>query len=87
MNSNLYHLTGGILGNYKGNRFFAGLQYSFGSTYNSKQIANFSDPVEYNTDENIPLQGTRQYIMDTKFNGISLFFGATFNFGQEVSTK
>ena len=87
MSFNLYHFTGGVLGTYKGNRFFAGLQYSVGNTHNARQIANFSDPVEYNTEENIPLQGTRQYGMDSKLNGISLFFGATFNFGQKVSAK
>ncbi len=87
MSNNLYHITGGMLGTYKGNRFFAGIQYSFGNLNNVKQIANFSDPVEYNTEENLALQGTRKNSMDIKFNGINLFFGATFNFGQKVNVE
>ena len=79
---NLYHLTGGLLGTYRGSRFFAGLQYSLGVNRNLNQIINLSDPVEYNTEENGALQGNRQQNMDIIFNGISLFFGATISFGQ-----
>lgn len=86
LSNNIYHLTGGVLGTFKGNHFFAGLQYSFGNTSNVKQIANFANPVEFNTEENIALQGTRQNTMVIKFNGVSIFFGATFNFGQKKST-
>ena len=84
---NLYHLTGGVLGTYRGNRFFAGLQYSLGVNQNSTQIVNFSDPVEYNSEENMALVGTRQKNMDIIYNGISLFFGATFSFGKTSDSK
>ena len=84
---NLYHLTGGVLGTYRGNRFFAGVQYSLGVDQNSTQIVNFSDPVEYNTEENMALVGTRQKNMNIFHNGISLFFGATFSFGKTSDSE
>jgi hypothetical protein len=47
------------------------------------QLYNFSDPVEYNTIENAPLQGTRNNNIDAVFNSVSIYFGASFNFGGE----
>ena len=85
--SNLYHLTGGVLGTYWGNRFFAGLQYTLGINQNLTQIVNFSDPVEYNSEENRALVGTRQNNMKIIYNGISLFFGATFSFGNTTDSE
>jgi len=77
----IYHITGGLSWRIKGQDLMTGLQYSIGGEKNQKQFVNMSDPVEYNTTEMVPLQGTRQYTMNTFFNSISIYFGATFNFG------
>jgi len=77
----VYHLTGGLSWRVLGQDLMTGLQYTFGREKNQKQFINLSDPVEYNTDEMAPLQGTRQNNMDIFFNSISIYFGATFNFG------
>lgn len=78
---NVYHITGGgQLTIFKIN-IIAGLQYSYGRNKNQLQLINMADPVEYNTVENAPLQGTRENTMILNYNKISLFFGGTFSFG------
>ena len=77
----MYHITGGLSVRIFGQDLITGLQYTYGREPNQKQFANLSDPVEYNTTINAPLQGTPQNTMTTLFNAISIYFGATFNFG------
>jgi hypothetical protein len=76
----LYHFTTGLSWKIKGQDLITGFQYTLGREKNQEQFANLSDPVEFNTVELAPLQGTRQNIMDTFINSISIYFGATFNF-------
>lgn len=77
----LYHLTGGLSRRVKGQDIMIGLQYTIGREKNQQQIVNLSDPVEFNTVENAPLQGTKQNTMKSHYNAISIYFGATINFG------
>jgi hypothetical protein len=77
----IYHVTGGLILTIRGQNFITGLQYSVGRKRNQQQFANLSDPVEYNIEEGVALQGTRQNTMDTFYNSVSVYFGATFNFG------
>jgi hypothetical protein len=77
----IYHFTGGLSWRIKGQDLITGLQYTVGREKNQQQFMNLSDPVEFNTTEMEPLQGTRQNTMKTFFNSLSLYFGATFNFG------
>jgi len=79
----IYHLSGGLALTILGQDLITGLQYSFGRRANQKQLVNLSDPLEYNESENAALQGNRQNNMSTLFNSLSLYFGATFNFGGE----
>jgi hypothetical protein len=81
INLDLYHITCGLSWNIFGQDIITGLQYSLGRNRNQQQLADLSDPVEYNTTENIPLQGDRNYNMNVLYNSISLYFGASFNFG------
>jgi hypothetical protein len=83
VNLDLYYVTCGLSWNILGQDIITGIQYAFGSTGNLKQIANLSDPVEYNTVENLPLQGTRLNEMNGLYNSISLYFGASFNFSTD----
>jgi len=76
-----YHLTGGLSMRILGQDLITGLQYTIGREKNQTQFVNLSDPVEYNSIENAPLQGTRQNNMNSLLNSLSLYFGATFNFG------
>jgi hypothetical protein len=68
-----------------GQDIMIGLQYSLGREKKQKQFINLSDPLEYNIEEMAPLQGTRQNNMNAFYNSISIYFGATFNFGGEKS--
>jgi hypothetical protein len=83
----LYHITGGLSWRVFGQDIITGLEYSVGGNKNQLQIANLSDPVEYNTTEKLPLQGTRNNTMDVLYNSISFYFGASFNFGGEKDKK
>lgn len=80
LNVDLYHITSGLSWRIKGQDLMTGLQYSIGRSRNQEQFRNLSDPVEYNTEDNAPLQGTRTNTMSTFFNSLSFYFGATFNF-------
>ena len=81
LNLDMYHLTGGLSWRIKGQDLMTGLQYTVGREKNQEQFINLSNPVEFNTTEIGPLQGTRQNTMDILFNSLSIYFGATFNFG------
>jgi len=84
-NLNKYHFTGGSTLHIFGQDITAGIQYSIGVLNNQKQIANLSDPVEYNAIERKALQGTRQNTMNTLYNSVSIYLAATFNFGGNKS--
>ncbi len=76
----LYHFSTGLSWNILGQDLITGFQYTIGKEKNQEQFANLSNPVEFNTEELVPLQGTRQNTMDTFLKSISLYFGATINF-------
>jgi hypothetical protein len=79
----LYHITGGLAWRVFGQDITTGLEYHVGKRADQPQLYNFSDPVEYNTIENAPLQGTRDNNMDAVINSVSIYLGASFNFGGE----
>ena len=83
LNVDRYNVTCGLSWNILGQDIITGLQYTFGHTSDQQQLANLSDPVEYNTVENTALQGIRTYDMKSWYNAISLYFGASFNFGED----
>ena len=80
LNLDLYYITCGLSWNIKGQNFITGLQYTVGRTADQTQLVNMTDPVEYNS-QGQPLQGIRTNDMITLNNAISLYFGASFNFG------
>jgi hypothetical protein len=83
----VYHLTWGLRTNILGQDVMAGIQYSFGMKKGLKQYINLSDPVEYNQVEQAPLQGIRQDNMNAYHHSISLYLGATFNFGARKDSE
>lgn len=78
---NKYHLTGGLTLKVFGHDLITGLQYTFGYEKGQKQFVNLTDPVEFNYTENKALQGTQTNSMKTFLNTVSIYFGATINFG------
>lgn len=80
---NNYHFSGGLSWNVLGQDLMTGIQYTFGYEKGLKQIVNLADPVEFNYEEKKALQGTRQNGMRAMINSLSLYIGATFNFGGE----
>ena len=78
---NLYHLTCGLSANILGQDIITGIQYSVGHTWDQKQIADLSDPVEYLPELGLALQGVPDYSAKSWYNAVSLYFGASFNFG------
>jgi hypothetical protein len=83
INVDLYHITCGLSWSVLGQDIITGVQYTVGRTKDQLQMANLSDPVEYNTVENLSLQGIRTHDMTSLYNSISIYFGASFNFGGE----
>ena len=83
INLDLYYITCGLSWNVLGQDIITGLQYSLGRSGNQQQIANLADPVEYSPIEHLPLQGDRSNDMISVYNSISLYFGASFNFGEK----
>jgi hypothetical protein len=83
INVDQYHLTCGLSWNILGQDFITGVEYTVGRNKDQKQIANLTDPVEYNTVENLALQGIRTNDMKSLYNSISLYFGASLNFGDD----
>jgi hypothetical protein len=81
--ANLYHLTCGLSWKIFGQDIITGAQYTLGYNKNQGQIANLSDPVEYIPQENLALQGIPTNTVMSWFNSVSLYFGASFNFGDD----
>lgn len=86
-NLNRYYLTCGLSWMFFGQNIITGIQYTHGSETGQKQLANFSDPVEYNFTEQKPLQGTRTNEMYTTLNSFLLYLGFSLNFGEKKSTE
>ncbi|MEN8226142.1 MAG: hypothetical protein ABFS05_12365 [Bacteroidota bacterium] len=78
-----YHISGGLSWNIIGQDIITGLQYTIGRETDQEQIINLSDPVEYNIEEQSPLQGARQNNVSSLINSLSIYVGATFNFGEK----
>lgn len=76
----IYHFTVGADLRLPRLEFVTGIQISAGRKNDILQLANFADPVEYDADHQIALQGPPEKMMDVKYTTISLFFGITYNF-------
>jgi hypothetical protein len=83
INVDLYHITCGLSWNILGQDIITGIEYTVGRNKDQKQIANLSDPMEYNPIDNLPLQGIKTNDMTSLYNSISLYLGASFNFGDK----
>ncbi|MEI7726625.1 MAG: hypothetical protein WCK09_16065 [Bacteroidota bacterium] len=82
-NLDLYYLTCGLSWVIFGQDIITGIEYSFGRSANQTQIANLSDPVEYNFTEQKALQGTRINNATSTYNALILYLGFSLNFGEK----
>lgn len=83
INIDMYNITCGLSWNVLGQDIITGVQYTLGHSKEQKQLANLSDPLEYIPSEKLALQGIPENTVVSWFNSISLYFGASLNFGGE----
>ena len=81
-NINIYHYTSGVQFYFlKKYLLVAGGELSFGYDKNQQQMANFSNPTEYNPEDGRVLMGTIENNMDIYYFGFNIYLSATFKFG------
>ncbi len=81
-NINIYHYTGGFQFYFlKKYLLVAGGELSFGYDNNQRQLANFSDPIEYSSKNQRVLQGHLEDNMDVYYFGFNVYLSAMFKFG------
>jgi len=79
---NIYHYTSGVQFYFlKKYLLVAGGELSFGYDKDQKQMANFSDPIEYNSEDHRILMGPLENKMDIYYFGFNIYLSATFKFG------
>ena len=76
----LYHLTAGVMTNYKKLSLILGLNFSFGFQENVEQFANFTEVQMDGQNILTGLQGTRKDEMDVFFSQVGLYLGFSFAF-------
>ena len=79
-NYDIYHYSGGVEFSIWKTKIIAGTDMAFGFIKGQKQMANFTDPVEFDPVNNRSLQGPLQNDMKTFYFGFGVFIGATLNF-------
>lgn len=79
-NINVYHFNSGFNKTFKRGTVTLGMQFSYGQEKNLEQVVNFSDPVEYISDEILPLTGTLSNNVLLRYFDVSVYFGFLFNF-------
>jgi hypothetical protein len=79
----VYHITTGAQFNIKQHVIFTGFLFAFGSEKNLPYFVNIADPEEYSLTEEAALQGSRLENMHARYIGMSIYFGALFNFGTD----
>jgi len=78
---NIYHYNGGVQFYFlKKYLLVAGGELSFGYDTNQKQMANYSNPVEYDPATNTVLQGPLDNSMNTYYFGFNVYLSAMFKF-------
>ncbi len=78
--ADLYHLTSGVLFEYKRADVLLGLEYTFGMNDNQYQFRNFDYPGVYDTKNLYALQDYPKPEMKYSYNGIGIYFGLALNF-------
>jgi hypothetical protein len=82
-NINVYHLNSGFSKNFKRGAITLGMQFSYGQEKELEQLVDLSDPVEYISDDIMPLTGTLSNNVIMRYFDVSIYFGFLFNFMKE----
>ena len=80
LNIDLYHLTGGIKFNYRKSSFIVGVQQSIGYEKGQEEFINFSEPVSYDPETKLALQGKRSNDMMYFYASVGFYFGFSIAF-------
>ena len=78
--TDLYHLTSGVIFDYKRANVLFGVEYTFGYRKNQYQFRNFDYPGVYDTKKYYALQQYPEPIMNYMYNGLGIYFGLSFDF-------
>ena len=77
---NVYHFNFGLGYKFKRGSFILGMQYSYGQEKNQKQVVNLIDPVEYISEEIMPLSGPVNNQVLVRYLDVTVYLGFQFNF-------
>ena len=77
---NVYHFNSGLGYNFKRGAITLGMQFSYGQEKNQDQIVNFAEPVEYISEEYMPLTGLISNNVLIRYFDVTVYFGFLFNF-------
>lgn len=80
LNINLFHFTGGVKFDYKKSSFILGLQNTYGIKNHQKEFINFSNPVAYNPNTKLALQGNRNNNMKYSYIALGFYLGFSIAF-------
>jgi hypothetical protein len=79
-NLNIYHFNYGFNRNFRRGSITLGMQFSYGQEKNQPQGVNLSAPVEYISDDILPLTGPIANNVTIRFYDLSIYLGFLFNF-------
>ena len=77
-----FHIIAGPSVSVKKFGFVLGIHYTWARKKNVYNMANFTDPIEYNPVTKLSLLGERSNNMSINYNEISFFLGISYGFGQ-----
>ena len=76
----VYHLNSGVNFTFKRGSITLGMQFSHGRTNDQEQIFNLTEPVEYISDNQMPLTGLTTNQVQVRYWDLSVYFGFVFDF-------
>ncbi len=79
-NINVYHFNSGFGKKFNRGSITLGMQFSYGQEKDLGQIVDLSDPVEYISEDIMPLTGTLSNTVLMRYFDVSIYFGFLFNF-------
>lgn len=79
-NTDKYHFTSGLLFEIRNINIIAGIQYTLGRKKSVSELANFSDPLEYNSETDQSLEGIKTNSAEVAIDEFALFWGISIGF-------
>jgi hypothetical protein len=76
----VYHLNSGLNFIFKRGSITLGMQFSHGRVNDQEQLFNLTEPVEYISDDQMPLTGVTTNQVQVRYWDLSVYFGFVFDF-------